>query len=204
MDFDVARMALNAALPAPILLHRVLHYLQRGVFSAPLENPMIGTATYSTVVQEHDPLPRGLHWRGGVLWINKKINGKRFQFSTGCKDLDQGKSAFEAFLSKHDDKKKPGSGRRPNKTRPDLPKGLYWKGNVIWLSRSVDGKHYNVSTGTSDPKLAVQFLSDFDLKAFKGEKLGVINKAKITFEQIANRYLEQGQLHGLRAGTITR
>jgi len=32
-------------------------------------------------------LPRGLRWRGGVLWISKKLNGKRYQFSTGCKTL---------------------------------------------------------------------------------------------------------------------
>jgi hypothetical protein len=38
---------------------------------------------------------------------------------------------------------------------------------VIWLSRTVEGKHYNISTGTSEPKLAEQFLANFNLKAFK-------------------------------------
>lgn len=165
---------------------------------------MAQAAAEFTSEQATESLPRGLRWRGDVLWINKKINGKRFQLSTGCKDLTQGMIAFEEFLLQHGVKKSPGSGRRINTDRPELPKGLYWKGNVIWLSRSVDGKHYNVSTGTPDPKLAAQFLANFDLKAFKGEKLGVLTKPQITFEQIATRYLEQGALNGLRPRTIAR
>src|SRR5258706_11065994 len=106
--------------------------------------------------KEPASLPRGLRWRGDVLWINKKINGKRYQLSTGCKNLFQGMIVFEEFLLQHGVKQTPGSGRRINTSRPDLPKGLYWKGSVIWLSRVADGKHYNVSTGTSEPDLAGQ------------------------------------------------
>ncbi len=149
-------------------------------------------------------LPRGLRWRGGVLWINKKIAGKRFQFSTGCKDVTAGLAAFDEFLSHHEVKGTAWFGQRNNTKRPELPKGLYWKGNVIWLSRMSADKHYNRSTGTSDPELAKQVLSEFNLKSFKGEKLGVWAKTKITFEQIAKRYLDQGKLHGLRIKSITR
>jgi hypothetical protein len=51
--------------------------------------------------QDSTALPRGLRWRGDVLWINKKINGKRYQLSTGCKDLIQGTIVFEEFLLQH-------------------------------------------------------------------------------------------------------
>jgi len=118
--------------------------------------------------------------------------------------LDQGLIVFEEFLLQYGIKKSPGSGRRINTDRPVLPKGLYWKGRVIWLSRVADGKHYNISTGTSDIELAAQFLANFDLKAFKGEQLGVITKPKVSFEQMANRYIEQGKLNGLRIRSLIR
>lgn len=160
-----------------------------------------GILEVSKVTEE---LPRGLRWRGGVLWISKKIDGKRYQFSTGCKKLEDGLDAFNEFLREHGQWESAGAGRRIITNRPTLPKGLYWKGKVIWLSRVVKGKHYNISTGTDDVKLAERFLADFNLKAFKSEKLGVISRPKVTFEALANRYLDQGKLNGLRAKTLAR
>ena len=80
------------------------------------------------VSKDSELLPRGLRWRGDVLWINKKINGRRYQLSTGCKDLAQGMIAFEEFLLQHGVKQTPGSGRRINTDRPDLPKGYPFEG----------------------------------------------------------------------------
>ena len=148
-------------------------------------------------------LPRGLRWRGDVLWINKKIDGKRFQLSTGCKTLEEGQEVFDAFLAEHGQQKPTaGAGRRLLTDRPKLPKGLYWKGAVIWLSKMVKGQHYNLSTGTDNVTLAKKFLDDFNLKTFKEEKLGVKSRQKITFEGLANKHLEQANLNGRRAGTI--
>jgi len=39
---------------------------------------------------------------------------------------------------------------------------------------------------------------------FKGEKLGVAARTKLTFREIADRYLEQGRLNGLRLKTLAR
>lgn len=132
--------------------------------------------------QNGERLLRGLYRRGKVLWVNKKIDGKRHQFSTETSDIDEAVKVLEEFLRS--------SGvhnRQPPAThdRPPLPRGLYWKGPVIWLSRVVDGKHYNQSTGTSDPKLAEQYLADFNLRAFKGEQLGVKVKPRVAFEALA-------------------
>ena len=148
-------------------------------------------------------LPKGLYWRGAVLWANKTINGTRHQFSTETADMATAAEVYAAFLASNGVKTR----ERPleaRKRRPRLPKGLYWKGNVIWLSRVVQGKHHNLSTGTDDPRLAAQFLSDFNLKAFKGEKLGVKAGQRLTFDDLADRYLEQGKLNGLRAKTLQR
>lgn len=128
-----------------------------------------------------------------MLWINKTISGRRHQISTGCKTIEDAIQFFEEFLREHGVRTKAaakaGAGRRAALDRPELPRGLYWKDNIIWLSRVVDGRHYNVSTGTSNRKLAEQFLADFNLKAFKGEKLGVVARTRITFDDIARRYL---------------
>jgi hypothetical protein len=123
-------------------------------------------------------LPRGLRLRGGVYWINKKIDGVRYQKSTGCKIIE----VFNEFLAEHGQNSMAGSGRRLQTDRPKLSKGLYWKGTVIWLSRMVDGKHYNISTGTDTVSLAKQFLDNFNVKAFKHEKLGVIHTALLSLE----------------------
>lgn len=152
----------------------------------------------SNEVQE--TLPRGLYRRGKVLWVNKKIGGKRHQFSTHTQNIEKAKEALNEFLRSHNvQDRKPASN-----DRPPLPRGLYWKGSVIWLSRFVDGQHYNQSTGTCDPKLAEQFLADFNLRAFKGEQLGAKVKPRVAFEALADRYLEQGRLNGLRAKTLQR
>jgi hypothetical protein len=148
-------------------------------------------------------LPPGLRWRGDVLWISKKIDGKRYQRSTGCKTLEEGLEVFGDFLAEHGQQKPTaGAGRRLQIDRVKLPRGLYWKGSVIWLSKSVKGVHYNVSTGTDNAALAKKFLDDFNLKVFKEVKLGVKSRARITFADLATRHLEQGKLSGLRAGTI--
>lgn len=63
-------------------------------------------------------------------------------------------------------------------------------------------QHYNISTGADDVALAKLFLDNFNVKAFKSEKLGVKSRAKITFEALGNQYLVQGKPNGLRSGTI--
>jgi hypothetical protein len=155
--------------------------------------------------QETTPLPKGLFWRGHILWISRNVNGQRVQVSTGCKTIEDGLEAYRDFIEKHGLDKKPSPAQNGPQELPELPKGLYWKGNVIWLSRSVNGQHYNFSTGTSDPKLATQLLSDFNLRAFKGEKLGVYSRTPLTFRELAERYIEQGRLGGgLRPKSIAR
>lgn len=111
---------------------------------------------------------------------------------------------FNELLREHETERTAGAGHRTAQERPALPKGLYWRGGVIWLSRVVNGQHYNISTGTANPKLAEQFLADFNLKVFKGEKLGVAARTKTTFADLAGRYLEQGRLGGLRPKTLAR
>jgi len=146
-------------------------------------------------------LPRGLFRRGKFLWVSKRINGERYQFSTGTSDVDEAARVLNEFLlSKGVDIRPPTA----TDNKPVLPRGLYWKGSLIWLSRVVDGKHYNQSTGTSDPKLAEQFLVDFNLRAFKGEQLGVKAVPRVAFDALADRYLDQGKLNGLRAKTLQR
>jgi len=149
-------------------------------------------------------VPNGLIKRGKVYSICKRIGGKRFQESTGCEELEDALKVFQKFINEHTPSVTAGAGRRLVTGKPKLMKGLYWKGNVIWLSRTVDGVHHNISTGTSDVKLAEQFLADFNLKAFKGEKLGVANRKKITFENLANRSIEDGRMHGLREQSLKR
>lgn len=153
---------------------------------------------------ENGILRRGLFWRGDVLWINKKVGGRRHQVSAGCKSVEEGLEVFHEFLREHGFKPRAGAGRRTVQERTALTKGLYWRGGVIWLSRVVNGQHYNISTGTANPKLAEQFLADFNLKVFKGEKLGVAARTKTTFADLAGRYLEQGRLGGLRPKTLAR
>ena len=146
--------------------------------------------------------PKGLFWRGDTLWISKTIRGKRYQFSTGEKTLEGGMQVFEDFLRKKEAEREPATKKPRNRSR--LPKGLYWKGNVIWLSRVVNGKHFNVSTGTANVSLAMKFLEDFNTKAFKGEKLGVSAKRKIAAVELADRYIEEGRVNGLRPKTLAR
>jgi hypothetical protein len=67
--------------------------------------------------------------------VNKTIRGKRHQFSTGCSSLVEAEKVLRDFLKD----KQVGSPASANEKVP-LPKGLYWKGNVIWLSRMVEGK----------------------------------------------------------------
>ena len=154
--------------------------------------------------QKMDDLPPGMHWRGDVLWISKVIDGKRHQQSTGCKTVANGLIVFNDFLAKTAGTNIANDGRVRNSNRGRLRKGLYWKGNVIWLSRMVHGKHYNISCGTAEVRLAEQFLADFNLKAFKSEKLGVKSRQKMTFNELAQRYLDSGGLNGLRPKTIQR
>ena len=155
----------------------------------------------ATVKNPKSSLPRGLFTRGDVYWVNKTIAGTRHQFSTGCTDCREAKKVFQDFLKEHQvAAKNLGS----TNVKPNLPKGLYWKGNVIWLSRMVEGKHYNLSTGTSDLKLAERYLEDFNVKAFKGERLGHRTPKGCTFLELADRYIEQGQIDGLRPKTIAR
>lgn len=98
----------------------------------------------------------------------------------------------------------PVTSKRRKKPSLKDTKGLYWRGNVIWMARTVNGKTHNVSTGTSDVKVAKQFLADFNLRAFKGEKLGVKSRKKVTFQELANRYLDQGKVDGLRSKSVSR
>jgi hypothetical protein len=81
-----------------------------------------GVLDVSNVVTKE--LPRGLRWRGGVLWISKKIDGRRYQVSTGCKTLEGGLEAFNEFLREHGQRESAGGGRRIITDRPTLPKGV--------------------------------------------------------------------------------
>src|SRR5437868_10875898 len=96
-------------------------------------------------VNQDEALPPGLRWRGGVLWIAKKIEGRRYQRSTGCRTLQEGVAVYETFLAEHGQQKlTAGAGRRLQTDRAELPKGRYWKGKIIWLSKSVKGEDHNL------------------------------------------------------------
>ena len=110
-------------------------------------------------------IPNGLIVRGKVYWISKKISGVRHQLSTGCTELEDALRVFRDFMAEHTASSVAGAGRRVVKGRAQLPKGLYWKGNVIWLSRTVDGTHHNLSTGTNDIVL-VPLPEMIDAKAY--------------------------------------
>ena len=145
-------------------------------------------------------LPKGLFRRGKFIWISKRIDGKRHQLSTGTADVAVAQQKLKELLEIHGVMPK----RKSASSRPPLPRGLYWKGEVIWVSRGVEGEHFNFSTGTSDPTQAEQILADFNLKSFKGEKLGVVTRPRVTFDDLASRCLEQGKLNGLRIRTLQR
>jgi len=58
-------------------------------------------ATGRATESSSEELPPGLFWRNDVLWIRKKVKGRRFQFSTGCRTLEDGLKAYREFLNEH-------------------------------------------------------------------------------------------------------
>lgn len=70
---------------------------------------------------------------------------------------------------------------------------LFPRGGVIWGRWSVNGRQVRVSSGTSDEKLAKQFLSEKYAESFKESKLGELRRR--TWDEATKRYLnEHGSL----------
>jgi hypothetical protein len=104
-------------------------------------------------VQPGGPLPKGLYWRGGVIWV-RCIDGatdKRVSsFGTSVQDAEDllARLRTERVAGKIDKalerntltpmvRETPARSKRVQPGDP-LPKGLFWRSGVIWV-RCLDG-----------------------------------------------------------------